>query len=129
MFWKYTTHLRENTLTEVWTEVWLKKRCKVIFEIVFLQEKAWALFYNPVKQYTWAEGDRFWPLFHLWWPFYSSLISYVNRSTHNKQPLNLIKLIQVGKIRGCFVDLKCFISISKLIQSLNWVESQGQVAK
>ena len=37
---------------------------------------------------------------------------------HNKQPLNCIILIQVGKVHSCFVDLKPYFSVLKLIQSL-----------
>ena len=36
----------------------------------------------------------------------------------SKQFLNWIRLIQVGNIQGCFVDLKLYFSLSKLIQSL-----------
>ena len=36
----------------------------------------------------------------------------------SKQPLNWIRLIQVGNIQGCFVDFKLYFSLSKLIQSL-----------
>ena len=36
----------------------------------------------------------------------------------SKQPLNWIRLIQVGNIQVCFVDLKLYFSLSKLIQSL-----------
>ena len=36
----------------------------------------------------------------------------------SKQPLNWIRLIQVGKIQSCFVDFKLYFSLSKLIQSL-----------
>ena len=36
----------------------------------------------------------------------------------SKQPLNWIRLIQVGNIQDCFVDLKLYCSLSKLIQSL-----------
>ena len=31
-----------------------------------------------------------------------------------KQPLNWTRLIQVGNIQGCFVDLKLYFSLSKL---------------
>ena len=37
---------------------------------------------------------------------------------HNKQTLNWTRLIQVGKIYSCFVDLKHYFPQSKLIQSL-----------
>ena len=40
------------------------------------------------------------------------------RNITSKQPLNWIRLIQVGNIQGCFVDLKLYFSLSKLIQSL-----------
>ena len=36
----------------------------------------------------------------------------------SKQPLNWIRLIQVGSIQGCFADFKLYFSFSKLIQSL-----------
>ena len=36
----------------------------------------------------------------------------------SKQPLNWIRLTQVGNIQGCFVDFKLYFSLSKLIQSL-----------
>ena len=36
----------------------------------------------------------------------------------SQQFLNWIRLIQVGNIQGCFVDLKLYFSLSKLIQSL-----------
>ena len=36
----------------------------------------------------------------------------------SQQFLNRIRLIQVGNIQGCFVDLKLYFSLSKLIQSL-----------
>ena len=36
----------------------------------------------------------------------------------SKQPLNWIRLIQVGNIQGRFVDLRLYFSLSKLIQSL-----------
>ena len=36
----------------------------------------------------------------------------------SKQPLNWIRLIQVGNIQGSFVDFKIYFSLSKLIQSL-----------
>ena len=35
-----------------------------------------------------------------------------------QQFLNWIRLIQVGNIQVCFVDLKLYFSLSKLIQSL-----------
>ena len=36
----------------------------------------------------------------------------------SQQFLNWITLIQVGNIQGCFVDLKLYFSLSKLIQRL-----------
>ena len=36
----------------------------------------------------------------------------------SQQFLNWIRLIQVGNILGCFVDLKLYFSLLKLIQSL-----------
>ena len=36
----------------------------------------------------------------------------------SKQPLNWIRIIQVGNIQGYFEDLKIYFSLSKLIQSL-----------
>ena len=36
----------------------------------------------------------------------------------SQQFLNRIRLIQVGNIQGCFVDLKLYFSLSQLIQSL-----------
>ena len=36
----------------------------------------------------------------------------------SKQSLNWIRLIQVGNIKGCFVNLKLYLFFSKLIQSL-----------
>ena len=36
----------------------------------------------------------------------------------SQQFLNWIRLIQVGNIQGCFVDLKLYFSLSKLVQSL-----------
>ena len=39
-------------------------------------------------------------------------------SVRIKQPLNWIRLIQVGNIQGCFIDSKLYFSLSKLIQSL-----------
>ena len=35
----------------------------------------------------------------------------------SKQSLNWIRLIQVGYIQGCFVGLKLYFSLSKLVQS------------
>ena len=40
------------------------------------------------------------------------------RKNISKQPLNWIRLIQVGYIQDCFVDLKLYFFVSKLIQSL-----------
>ena len=36
----------------------------------------------------------------------------------SKQSLNWIRQILVGNIQSCFVDLKLYLSLSKLIQSL-----------
>ena len=36
----------------------------------------------------------------------------------SQQFLNWIRLNQVGNIKGCFVDLKLYFSLSKLIESL-----------
>ena len=36
----------------------------------------------------------------------------------SKQPLNWIRLIQVGNIQDCFVDFRLYFSLLKLIQSL-----------
>ena len=40
------------------------------------------------------------------------------RKNISKQPLNWIRLIQVGYIQDCFVDLKLYFFVSKLVQSL-----------
>ena len=76
-----------------------------------------------IKRCFWKEHDRFWRLFHLWQSFYESPMSGIRHShqtvpEHNKQPLNLIRLIREGKIQSCFVNLKRYFSLSKLIQSL-----------
>ena len=42
----------------------------------------------------------------------------VAKNITSKQPLNCIRLIQIGNIQGWFVDLKLYFSLSKLIQSL-----------
>ena len=72
---------------------------------------------------TWTESDWFWRLFHLWRAFHESphirqICTSDCARAHNKQPLNWIRLIQAGKIHRCFVDLKRYFSLSKLIQSL-----------
>ena len=36
----------------------------------------------------------------------------------SRQPLNWIRLIKVGNIKGCFVDFKLYFSLSKVIQGL-----------
>ena len=40
------------------------------------------------------------------------------KSITSKKPSNWIILLQVGNIQGCFLDLKLYFSLSKLIQSL-----------
>ena len=41
-----------------------------------------------------------------------------SKNITSQQFLNRIRLIQVRNIQGCFVDLKLYFSVSKLIQSL-----------
>ena len=40
-----------------------------------------------------------------------------SKNIASKQPLNWIRLIQVGNTQGSFVDFKLYFSLSKLIQS------------
>ena len=80
------------------------------------------------SNYTWTARDRFWRFFHLWRSIHESPMSGIRRSDmhiqtsdceqHNKQTLNWIRLIQVGKMQSCFAGLKRYFSLSKLIQSL-----------
>ena len=41
-----------------------------------------------------------------------------SKNIASQQFLNWIRLIQVGNIQDCFVDLKLYFSLSKLVQSL-----------
>ena len=54
---------------------------------LFCKRRREFFFCNPVKQYTWAERDRFWWLFCLWRSFYHS--SPMSDTAHKPATLEL----------------------------------------